>query len=198
MHPVNRTLSMLAFVATAFALAPAAADAQQATSTCRDGTTSSVTGRGACTAHGGVDSKATSRAMKAASKNAKPEVRGAVTAGASVTCGDGTSSAAGRGACSHHGGVKMAAGATAAPAAAPTIAPIPAPAAVSNRAATPRASARAADRTAASAGVTGSGAREDNNPAGAVAKCKDGMYSHARSHRGACGHHGGVAQWMGE
>ncbi|MGI8507697.1 MAG: hypothetical protein ACR2MQ_00045 [Gemmatimonadaceae bacterium] len=22
------------------------------------------------------------------------------------------------------------------------------------------------------------------------------MYSHARSHRGACGHHGGVAQWI--
>ncbi len=200
MHPVNRTLSMLAFVATAFALAPAAADAQQATSTCRDGTTSSVTGRGACTAHGGVDSKATakatSRAMKAASKNAKPEVGAAATAGASVTCGDGTSSAAGRGACSHHGGVKMAAGATAAPAPAPTVAPMPTPAAVSNRAATPRTSARAADRTTASAGVAGSGAREDNNPAGAVAKCKDGMYSHARSHRGACGHHGGVAQWI--
>ncbi|MFL5607829.1 MAG: DUF3761 domain-containing protein [Gemmatimonadaceae bacterium] len=29
-----------------------------------------------------------------------------------------------------------------------------------------------------------------------MAKCKDGLYSHARSRRGACGHHGGVATWM--
>ena len=32
--------------------------------------------------------------------------------------------------------------------------------------------------------------------AGATAKCKDGAYSHAQGHAGACSHHGGVAQWL--
>ena len=29
----------------------------------------------------------------------------------------------------------------------------------------------------------------------ATAKCKDGTYSHAKQHRGACSSHGGVAEW---
>ena len=33
-------------------------------------------------------------------------------------------------------------------------------------------------------------------PTGATARCKDGTYSHAAHHQGACSHHGGVAQWM--
>jgi hypothetical protein len=44
--------------------------------------------------------------------------------------------------------------------------------------------------------VVGSGAAEDNNPVGAIARCKDGLYSHARNHRGACSKHGGVASWL--
>jgi hypothetical protein len=32
--------------------------------------------------------------------------------------------------------------------------------------------------------------------AGATARCKDGAYSHAKGHAGACSHHGGVAQWL--
>jgi hypothetical protein len=31
---------------------------------------------------------------------------------------------------------------------------------------------------------------------GATARCKDGAYSHAKGHSGACSHHGGVAQWL--
>ncbi len=30
----------------------------------------------------------------------------------------------------------------------------------------------------------------------ATAKCKDGTYSHAATHSGACSGHGGVAQWL--
>jgi len=37
---------------------------------------------------------------------------------------------------------------------------------------------------------------ENNNPAGAIAQCKDGTYSHAKGHSGACSRHGGVAKWM--
>lgn len=39
-------------------------------------------------------------------------------------------------------------------------------------------------------------ASNDNNAAGATALCKDGTYTHAKVHRGACSHHGGVAKWM--
>jgi len=31
---------------------------------------------------------------------------------------------------------------------------------------------------------------------GATAKCKDGMFSHATHHTGACSNHGGVAEWL--
>jgi hypothetical protein len=33
-------------------------------------------------------------------------------------------------------------------------------------------------------------------PAGATGKCKDGTYTMAKQHSGACSHHGGVASWM--
>jgi hypothetical protein len=32
-------------------------------------------------------------------------------------------------------------------------------------------------------------------PVGATGKCVDGSYTYATNHRGACSHHGGVAQW---
>ena len=43
----------------------------QATTVCKDGTTSATSGRGACSGHGGVDAKATDAAKKAAAKSAK-------------------------------------------------------------------------------------------------------------------------------
>lgn len=35
-----------------------------------------------------------------------------------------------------------------------------------------------------------------SEPAGASARCRDGTYSFSQSRRGACSHHGGVAQWL--
>jgi hypothetical protein len=37
--------------------------------------------------------------------------------------------------------------------------------------------------------------RPVGSPADATAKCKDGTYSYAAQHRGACSNHGGVADW---
>ncbi|MGA9761646.1 MAG: DUF3761 domain-containing protein [Gaiellaceae bacterium] len=33
-------------------------------------------------------------------------------------------------------------------------------------------------------------------PPGATARCRDGTYSFAKHHQGACSHHGGVAEWL--
>jgi hypothetical protein len=41
-------------------------------------------------------------------------------------------------------------------------------------------------------------AQNTQAPAGATAKCSDGTYSTAKSHRGACSRHGGIAQWLAD
>ena len=170
----------------------ASLQAQAAASICKDGTTSTATGRGACSGHGGVDKKAVThqrKVVKRETKAAKAVTR--TTAGTQVTtiCMDGTTTTStGRGTCSGHGGARGAEATSKT-----TGAPVPAP----RTAAVPRASTRARTRASAnSAVVRGSGAADDNNPAGAIARCKDGLYSHAVNRRGACGHHGGVASWM--
>jgi hypothetical protein len=156
--------------------------AQKTAAVCVDGTTSTATGRGACSGHGGVDKSAT----KAVSKTVKREVKAAKavtkrTPGTRVTtlCTDGsTSNASGRGACSGHGGVR---GAEVTTKASGRRIPVPSTSVVP-----------ASPRTTR----VGNGSKEDDNPAGAIAQCKDGLYSHAVNHQGACGHHGGVSRWM--
>jgi hypothetical protein len=41
-----------------------------------------------------------------------------------------------------------------------------------------------------------SGAMTSSPPAGATGKCKDGTYTMATTHSGACSHHGGVDSWL--
>ncbi len=172
----TRVLFAMAALA-ALAAKPNYAFAQAAT-ICKDGTTSDVSGRGACSSHGGVDKKATS----AASKTAKAK---------EVTCGDGTMSKPGRGACGHHGGIKGNGAAT-------ETAPVTPSATPAMKRSTPAASTAAATpaTSGASNATGGSGKREDNDPTGAIAKCKDGMFSHSKHRQGACSRHGGVAQWI--
>jgi large subunit ribosomal protein L22e/Meckel syndrome type 1 protein len=64
--------------------------------------------------------------------------------------------------------------------------------AVSKPTATPRQAAKPEPSKAAAGPATA----ENGNPAGAIAQCKDGTYSHAKQHSGACSRHGGVAKWM--
>ena len=159
---------------------------QAATSVCKDGSTSTATGRGACSGHGGVDAKATKAAHSAATAKK--------SAAAQVTCADGTTSKPGRGACSRHGGVQGAVASSAAKTA-PAPATKTAPAPVTKAASAPSAPARSASSNATTKKSTRG---EDNDPTGAIAKCKDGMYSHAAQRRGACSRHGGVAQWLSQ
>ena len=114
----------------------------------------------------------------------------AATTTVTVTCKDGTTSKAGKGACSHHGGVNKSATASAATSsktATTTPAPTPAPAATA--AATP-------PKSTTPASSSSSGKSENNDPTGAIAKCKDGLYSHSKHRSGTCSKHGGVAQWL--
>jgi hypothetical protein len=166
--------------------------AQAAATICKDGTTSVSSGRGACSGHGGVNKTAVShqkKVVKAETKVAKATAKNTPGARVTTVCADGTTSnSTGRGTCSGHGGAKGAEVTSKT-----TGAPIPTP----RTAAPTRASARAQTRASTnSAVVAGSGAADDNNPAGAIARCKDGLYSHALHRRGACGHHGGVASWI--
>jgi hypothetical protein len=101
-----------------------------ADSMCKDGTTSTATGRGACSGHGGVQkagksaaaaapastesaSPAAAPAPSAVASKAAPTAKSAATAGntdpmgATAKCKDGTYSKSKhhKGSCSHHGGV---------------------------------------------------------------------------------------------
>lgn len=211
MRCLSRSFAMAAVIALASALSAGAASAQVTATVCKDGSSSATSGRGACSGHGGVDAVA-SKAAKASAKSAKAEAKvdakaakaeakvdakatkadakadaketakPAASSAAMVGCADGSMSKGGRGACSGHGGIKAAA------AVAPMAMSKPAPATMAKPAA-PATHATASNATA------GSGAKEDNNPVGAIAKCKDGLYSHSAHRQGACSRHGGVASW---
>jgi hypothetical protein len=127
---------------------------------------------------------------------------------AATICKDGTTSASsGRGACSGHGGVgrkavshhKKTAKSDAKAAKADAKADKSEAKAVKSEAKeakAPKASATARVKANTNSAVVGSGAAEDNNAVGAIARCKDGLYSHAKNRRGACSRHGGVASWI--
>jgi hypothetical protein len=124
------------------------------------------------------------RAAKAESRAAKAT---AAAAANQVTCTDGSIGVAGRGACSGHGGINR--GVTDASRA-------EANAEVRTAKADVRAAKAAkADEHAVKRAEVANRLAEDNNPTGAIAKCKDGLYSHAQSRQGACSRHGGVAAW---
>lgn len=162
-----RLLCTTGFTLSVLALsAPSISSAQAIAVKCKDGTMSTIIGRGACTAHGGVDLKATRvqrKVVKSEVKAAKAVVKSTPGTQVTVVCADGSKSTAqGRGSCSGHGGVR-AVGATS---------------------------------TATGARVATSDVTENKVAAGAIARCKDGLYSHARNRAGACAGHGGVVRWM--
>jgi hypothetical protein len=118
----TRLSAFLSIVALACLASVAEAQAKPATVTCNDGTTSTATGSGACSSHGGVKkagaAKGTAKSSTTASKPApapKPPKPADTSKGkmagkpatktAMVKCTDGTMSKGGQGACSSHGGI---------------------------------------------------------------------------------------------
>ena len=133
----------------------------------------------------------------------------AKSSAAEVQCTDGTTGKAGRGACSHHGGVGKA---TAQPAAKAPAAPA-ASAPTARQKAGPEAKPESTNaRPQSNGGVLGGifGRRNTSDsprsstreaPAGQsgkvpMATCKDGTTSYSAHHSGTCSGHGGVRQWL--
>ncbi len=170
---------------------PARAADAGAPTTCKDGTTSTATGRGACSGHGGVQRAATDKAAAAAPAEpaAAPAAPAAPAAsGTPTTCKDGTTSmATGRGACSGHGGVQKPSKSKPA---------LDAPTSAPATAATPAAAAPAAAKSSTVSKSAPTATASNTDPTGATAKCKDGTYSKSHHHSGTCSHHGGVAEWL--
>ena len=146
-------------VAAAIALAPFALQAQAAaTITCKDGTTSTATGRGACSGHGGVnksaakaaksEAKSTTKAAKAETKEAKADTKADTKA------------------------------------------------ATKSAKSAEKATSKTVSSDVKETGKVATTTASNTDPTNATAKCKDGTYSHAATHRGACSRHGGVAQWL--
>lgn len=208
MRKLSVILGSVALVLTGVCTVPVYADTAAAGTpvTCKDGTAGKA-GKGACSHHGGVDKSAAGAASTSAPTPAPTAVGPtaspsptATPSGASVTCKDGSAGKAGKGACSHHGGVDKSGGTTGSstPAAAPVAptasasAPAPAP-----TASAPTPAAPAAPQASTSAATPTSSTNASNTDAtGATAKCKDGTYSHSKHHSGSCSHHGGVAQFL--
>lgn len=163
---MQRTLSYRSLlVATAIALAPLALNAQAtAAVSCKDGTTSSATGRGACSGHGGVDKSAKSgkTSTKAAKADAKAETK---TAKAETKAEVKTATKSTR-------------------------------AAKQESKATEKAASTAVSSDVRQSAKIGNATAANTDPTNATAKCKDGTYSHAATHRGACSRHGGVSEWL--
>ena len=157
MHRILSYRSLL--VATAIALAPLAVNAQAtAAVTCKDGTTSTATGRGACSGHGGVD-KAAAKSAKRSTKAAKADTKAEVKADTKE--------------------VKQET-----------------KAAAKETKATEKAANKAVSSDVRQTNKVANATAANTDPTNATAKCKDGTYSHAATHRGACSRHGGVAEWL--
>ena len=154
-------------IATSSLWAPSA-NAQAAATICKDGTKSTSSGRGACSGHGGVKATAAAKkATRAETKVAKTDTKAAAKVAKTETKADAK------------------------------VAKTETKAAAKTTKTTAKAAKSETKVAAAPASMkVCSGAADDNNPAGAIARCKDGMYSHAKSRQGACGHHGGVAAWL--
>ena len=111
-----------------------------------------------------------------------------------VACKDGTHAKAGRGACSGHGGVATTASHAKAKVKAKEKAKAKAKAKEKAKAPSKTLKERLKGHMAAKHEAATKS--EKAGAAGATARCKDGTYSHAKTHRGACSGHGGVAEWM--
>jgi uncharacterized protein DUF3761 len=166
-----RTWIAATVFAGALALTPALLGAQtkpaNATAECKDGTFSTAKSkRGACSGHGGIK---TWYADEGNSAKADAKAAGKETKSAAKEAGSATKDAA------------KAVGKETKEVAKDT-------------ASGTKSAAKAVGKATESA-ANAIKPKPSDAPQDATAKCKDGSYSHAKQHRGACSGHGGVAEW---
>ena len=178
-----------------------------ATVSCKDGSTADA-GRGACSHHGGVK-RATTRSKRSSTKVSRASheettapVADAGSSAETVSCRDGTSASAGRGACSHHGGVGSSSSATTTREPSVRYAKTSSSGNVACQDGTTSTAGRGAcshhggvaaserDQPSTSAPI------RSGSPGNATALCNDGTYSESARHTGTCSHHGGVKEWL--
>lgn len=195
-------------LAAASSLAAQAATA--AMPICKDGTTSSVAGRGACSGHGGVDATATAAAKKTdkAAKSASSAAKAADKAADKATKATDKSAAKADAAVAKSdakvaeksaGAAKAQAKAADKTADASKTAAKATDKAADNAAKSAKAADKSADKAASTAAKTKTASTTkagNTDPTDATAQCKDGTYSHAKTHQGACSNHGGVAKFL--
>ncbi len=178
-------VGVLAGTLLSFTLAAATSLAAQgaATTVCKDGTTSATSGRGACSSHGGVDTKATDAAKKAAEKADKADK---AVSKATTSAAKSTEKATEKAAKATDKATDKAAAQTS-----------KADAAAAKTTSKAESKVDKAESKADKA-VTPKGTKTADNtdPTNATAQCKDGTYSHATHHQGACSNHGGVAKFL--
>jgi hypothetical protein len=164
----------------ALVAAPATVRAEPVT--CADGTTSE-SGRGACSHHGGIAKTRASREQPTEKRTRTTTTR----TKRGVRCSDGTmSKTTGRGACSHHGGI-----ADDGPIKVDRRDPFE-PAERQSR--TQRQDTRTPKReTRTDRPWWGS---DEPQPGEPLARCMDGTLSYSKHHRGTCSQHGGVRDWL--
>jgi uncharacterized protein DUF3761 len=187
--------------------------------------TSATSKSGACSGHGGVktwfadESKADAKGVKEDTKSVGKSTKGLVKSAGSATkdaakdAGGATKDAAkATGDAAKKTGNATAKGATTAADATKDAAATAGKATAKGATAAGNATKDAAETTGKAAAKGGTAAgnatkdaadsvknavkpRPSDAPQDATAKCKDGTYSHAKQHSGACSGHGGVAEW---
>lgn len=123
---------------------------------------------------GSVERKIVRKDQKVAQKIRRTTRRGTIVERRRILCGDGTWALSGA-ACANHDGVAARQ--------------------VEVKRVTPVASVRARERANVNSAVARS-AYVNRTRAGAIARCADGTYWHARTRTSACANHGGVANWL--
>ena len=185
-----------AFLSLTLAAATSLAAQGAAATVCKDGTTSATVGRGACSGHGGVDTKATDAAKKGAAKADKAASATAKSADkAADKAAKSTDKAADKVAKSTDKATDKVAKSTDKAVEKTATQASKADAAVAKSTSKAESKADKAVDKAAAPKSTKTPA-DNNDPTNATAQCKDGTYSHAKNHQGACSNHGGVAKFL--
>jgi membrane protein involved in colicin uptake len=182
-------LALAPFLALALLAPRPAAAAAAKTVICKDGSTDEA-GRGSCSGHGGVDKVATEKAEAKALKAEKAEKAKAEKAKAKEAAEEKSAKAKAEKAKAKEAAEEKAAKGK------EKAEKVKQDAGAKAEHATKSASSAAEKPAAAAKETKGSMEKADPAKGPPTARCKDGSFSYAEHHTGACSNHGGVEAWL--